>query len=261
MIEKDHPVALITGGARRIGACIADYFHQQEYVVIVHYRHSVNDAHALIATLNKQRLNSAFAIQADFDHESAYEKLIHDTIKMTGRLDVFINNASTFTPTPIGNITPKNWDYVINSNFKAPLFLSQAAAPHLKKTQGNIINITDIHAETPMKNYSVYSCAKAGLRMVTQSLALELAPHIRVNAIAPGNVVWPEGENLYSEEKKRWILASTVLQKQVAPLNIAKTAFFLAQNTSMTGQTIVVDGGKMSMRMSVNDEDMITTHQ
>jgi len=213
--------------------------------VIVHYRHSKQDAQKLIDALNHRRNNSAIAIHADLNQQNAYEKLIQDSIARWNRLDVLINNASTFAPTPVGNITENDWHDLLNSNLKAPLFLSQAAANALRESRGNIINITDIHAKTPMKNYSVYSCAKAGLRMLTRSLAVELAPTIRVNAIAPGNVLWPEGKNNYSEEKKQAILSATLLQKQVDLNDIAKAALFLAEHHSITGQTIAVDAGRL----------------
>lgn len=164
---------------------------------------------------------------------------------MWNRLDCLIHNASAFTPTPIGTINLAHWDKLFNSNLKAPLFLSQAAAPILAANKGNIINIVDIHANTPMKNYPVYSCAKAGLFMLTKSLALELAPDIRVNAVAPGNVLWPENENVYSDAKKQAILKATLLQKQVMPEDIAQAALFLAEQTAITGQMINVDGGRV----------------
>lgn len=243
MSQKHHKVALITGAARRIGACIAASFHANGYHVVVHYRRSENEAHDLVKTLNKNRANSAVAIFADLDNQNDYEKLIRESAACWNRLDVLINNASTFTPTPIGKIDLSNWDYLFNSNLKAPFFLSQAAAPFLAENKGNIINIVDVHAITPMKNYSVYSCAKAGLFMLTKSLAVELAPTIRVNAVAPGNVLWPENENTYSDAKKKAILSATLLQKQISPEDIAQTALFLATQCSMTGQMICVDGG------------------
>lgn len=245
MTPKHHPVALITGAARRIGAVIAEMFHENGHNVIVHYRHSKTDAQNLVARLNQKRAHSAAAIHADLDDATAYAQLIHDAVAQWNRLDVLVNNASTFTPTPIGQVDIEKWDYLFNSNLKAPFFLSQASAPFLATNQGNIINIVDVHAITPMKNYPVYSCAKAGLFMLTQSLALELAPHIRVNAVAPGNVIWPENENVYSDAKKQAVLNATFLKKQVDPSDIAKTALFLSQNTSMTGQMIAVDAGRL----------------
>src|SRR3990167_5079635 len=243
--KKCAPVALITGSARRVGACIATQFHEKGYRVIIHYRHSHEAAVALAATLNQRREQSAVCMYADLDDFNAYEKLIHASYSAWHRLDVLINNASTFTPTPVGKTTLANWDYLFNSNLKAPFYLSQAAAPFLRETEGNIINIVDIHAITPMKNYPIYSCAKAGLLMLTKSLAVELAPLIRVNAVAPGSVIWPENENVYSDAKKEAILSATLLKKQVSPEDIAKTALFLAGQTSMTGQMLNVDAGRL----------------
>lgn len=249
--QKTAPVALITGSARRIGACIASVFHQNGYRVVLHYRHSKQDAQTLLDQLNHQRKASAFLIQADLDDENSYEQCIHDAIQPFGRLDVLINNASTFAPTPIGKITQADWHHLFNSNLKAPIFLSQAAAPYLKKTSGNIINITDIHANFPMKNYIVYSCAKAGLAMLTKSLALELAPDIRVNAVAPGNVLWPEGINEKNDAEKKALLDATLLKKQINPHDIAQAALFLAKQTAITGQMICVDGGRTPLNDSM----------
>src|SRR3990167_5688462 len=165
MTPKHHKVALITGAARRIGACIAEVLHANHYNVVVHYRHSQADAEKLIKKLNHARANSAIALYADLDDASCYEKLITDTYAQWKRLDVLINNASSFSPTPLGKISEKNWHELLNSNLKAPLFLSQAASKYLRIYHGNIINITDIHAKNPMKNYTVYSIAKAGLHM------------------------------------------------------------------------------------------------
>lgn len=247
MAENYKKVVLITGAARRVGACIAGVFHQNDYRVIIHYRHSREEAQMLVNQFNQKRVDSAALLTADLDDELSYEKLIQDAHQIWNRLDVLINNASSFTPTPIGRINFHDWNYLINSNLKAPLFLSQAAAPFLKKSRGNIINITDVHAEYPMKNYVVYSCAKAGLAMLTKSLALELAPDIRVNAVAPGNVIWPEGVNEKSDAEKKAIIEATLLKKQISPNDIAQTALFLAKHSAITGQTIRVDGGKKLM--------------
>lgn len=246
MNDKNQKVVLITGSAKRIGACIAEHFHQTGYRVIIHYRHSRKDAEAAAQAFNNQRPNSAACIKADLDIFDDYEKLIIESHKVWGRLDVLINNASTFFPTPIGKINLNDWDLLFNSNLKAPFFLSQAAAPFLRENKGNIINIIDIHAEkNPMKNYPVYSCAKAGLLMLTRSLALELAPTIRVNAVAPGHVIWPENKNAFSDAEKKAILDDTLLQKEVSPADIAQTALFLAEQSSITGQMIAVDAGRI----------------
>ena len=246
MSNKNQKVVLVTGGARRIGASIAEYFHLNGYRVIVHYRHSKQDAETLIKKLNERRDNFAAAISADLDNFDAYEKLIFDANAIWHRLDVLINNASTFFPTPVGKTNEHDWNLLLNSNLKAPFFLSQAAAPLLAKNNGNIINIVDTHAnKKPMKNYPLYSCAKAGLAMLTQSLALELAPQIRVNAVAPGHVIWPENKNAFSDAEKKAIEAAVLLQKEISPMDIAQTAFFLAEQASITGQMISVDAGML----------------
>lgn len=237
-------VVLITGAARRVGAVIAQVFHANHYRVIIHYRHSKQDAEKLAQMFNQARADSACAIYADLDCFDDYEKLINAAYQQWQSLDVLIHNASTFTPTPVSSATLSQWNYLMNSNLKAPFFLSQHAAPLLKKTKGVIINIVDIHARTPMQDYPIYSIAKAGLHMLTKSLALELAPDVRVNAVAPGAVLWPENENIYSDEKKLHIIANTLLKKTISPESIAKTCLFLANEEAITGQMIAVDGGK-----------------
>lgn len=244
-VEKTGKVVLVTGGARRVGAAIIKAFHTEGYRVIIHYRHSAAEALALATSLNQLNPQSACTISADLDDPQLYDAFIQDCYLCFERLDVVIHNASTFTPTPIGSTTLTQWDYLFNSNLKAPFYLSQAAAPYLKETRGTIINIVDIHAISPMKNYTVYNCAKAGLHMLTKSLAVELAPHIRVNAVAPGNVIWPENENTYSEEKKAALVDATLLKKQVSPEDIASATVFLAKQTAMTAQMIHVDAGKL----------------
>lgn len=245
MSDKIQKVVLITGAAKRIGAAIADYFHLNGYRVIVHYRHSKDEAEALVKKLIQRRDHSAVCMSADLDQFEAYENLIHEAAAIWNRLDILINNASTFFPTPIGKVNATDWNLLVNSNLKAPFFLSQAAAPLLSKNNGNIINIIDTHAnKNPMKNYPVYACAKAGLLMLTKSLALELAPLVRVNAVAPGHVIWPENKNAFSDTEKKAIEAAMLLQKEVSPADIAETALFLAEQSSITGEMIAVDGGR-----------------
>ena len=244
MTKKDQ-VALITGAARRVGQAIATHFHEKGYKVVIHFRHSRDNAERLVRELNAKRANSAASVSADLDQPKDYKPLIEETIKLWGRLDILINNASTFYPTPVEQATLEDWDKLMHSNLKAPFFLAQAAAPHLRETGGNIINITDIHAKAPMKNYPIYSAAKAGLMMLTQSLALELAPTIRVNAVAPGCVIWAEGQNVISETAQKALLDKTLLQRQVTPTEIAEAALFLANHAGITGQMISVDGGRI----------------
>jgi len=185
---------LITGAARRIGAVVAKTLHQAGADIVIHYRNSSEAAKLLVAELNKERGNSAFTIQADLCQFETFDELIAQVISFTGRLDVLINNASSFYSTPVGSVTEKQWDDLHCSNLKAPFFLSQAATSELKNRQGCIVNMVDIHGMRPLKGYPVYSSAKAGLIMLTQSLAKELAPEIRVNGIAPGIIMWPEDD-------------------------------------------------------------------
>lgn len=234
---------LITGGARRVGATIARTLHAAGANLVVHYRNSAKDAEALIGELNAARKGSAASFQADLLDLDKLHELSAYAVGRFGALDVLINNASTFYPTPIGKITPEAWDDLMGSNLKAPLFLSQTAAPALKKSRGLIINIVDIHALRPLRDYTVYCCAKAGLHMLTRSLAKELGPEIRVNGISPGPVMWPEhGGDEAAREK---IIQRTILQKMGTPEDIARTAlFFAASAPFVTGQILAVDGGR-----------------
>lgn len=237
-----HKVALITGAAHRIGATTARLLHQEGMNIVLHYRSSREKAQALQQELNAIRENSVVLIQADLHLGSGLPALIEAAVKAWGQLDVLINNASTFYPTPVGKATEEQWDDLIGSNLKAPFFLSQAAAPHLKKTNGCIVNIVDIHAERPLKTFPIYSMAKAGLVMMTKSLAGELGPDIRVNAVAPGAILWPE--NLDDVAKQR-IVSRTFLKRQGNPDDIAKTIlYFIKDADYVTGQIIAVDGGR-----------------
>jgi pteridine reductase len=240
--------ALITGGAKRIGAETVHLLHQNGYRVIIHCRLSRQTADELAQTLNKQRPDSAKVIQGDLNDETIYDLLIEQAYQCWHRLDVLINNASSFYPTPIGNITPDDWNNLVNSNMKAPLFLAQAAAPYLAKTQGNIVNIIDIHGQRPMKGHTVYCAAKAGQAMLTLSLAKELGPEIRVNGVAPGAILWPASNDKTSdmpEHTKTLILERTTLKRPGQPIDIAKTILFLVRDADyITGQIIAVDGGR-----------------
>lgn len=235
--------ALITGGAKRIGAEDSRTLHAAGMNIIIHYRSSRAAADALAKELNQLRADSAHVLQLDLDHTDQLAGLIEQTVAIWGRLDVLINNASSFYPTPVGSITTDDWDNLFNSNLKAPLFLSQAAAPHLKKTGGCIINMVDIHAFKPMRKHPVYCAAKAGLAMLTQSLARELGPEVRVNGVAPGAILWPENE--MQDETKQLILERTALKRAGTPADIAKTILFLVRDADyITGQIIPVDGGR-----------------
>jgi pteridine reductase len=234
---------LITGGARRVGAAIARELHSAGANLAIHFRHSARDAATLAAELNDKRAKSAATIRADLLDVGNLGALVEFTLRHFGALDVLVNNASTFYPTKIGEITPAAWDDLMGTNLKAPLFLSQAAAPALRKSQGLILNIVDIHALRPLRDYPVYCAAKAGLQMITRSLAKELGPEIRVNGISPGPVLWPEGQ---SDEKARAkIIERTVLKRMGTPADIARTAlFFAASAPFITGQILAVDGGR-----------------
>jgi pteridine reductase len=234
---------LITGGARRVGAAIARELHRAGANLAIHFRSSARDAATLAAELNDTRAKSAATIRADLLDIENLGALVEFTLRHFGALDVLVNNASTFYPTKIGEITPAAWDDLMGTNLKVPLFLSQAAAPALRKSRGLILNIVDIHALRPLRDYTVYCAAKAGLQMITRSLAKELGPEIRVNGISPGPVLWPEGQ---SDEKARAkIIERTVLKRMGSPEDIARTAlFFAASAPFVTGQVLAVDGGR-----------------
>jgi pteridine reductase len=239
----DNRVILITGSARRVGAQIARTLHAAGARILVHYRSSTAAAKELGAELNAARAGSAALFAADLQQDAAPEELIAAAVGHFGRLDVLINNASTFYPTPVGKISRAAWDDLIGSNLRAPLFLAQAAAPHLAKQRGVIINVVDIHGLRPLKGYPVYSIAKAGLAMLTRSLARELGPDIRVNGIAPGPVLWAEHD--LDDSMKREIIARTTLKRAGSPQDIARTALFLIRDAPyITGQIIAVDGGR-----------------
>ena len=238
-------IVLITGGAKRVGASICRLLHANSANLMIHYRSSVNEARALQAELNLQRPNSVAIIQGDLLNLSVLPSLINETIKHFGKLDVLINNASSYYPTEIGDIQEEQWQDLMGSNLKAPLFLSQAAAVELRKQQGCIINITDMHVERPKKGYIVYSVAKAGLVTLTKSLAHELSPEVRVNAVAPGPVMWPEDNPQFDELYRQRVISQTLLKRIGEPNDIAKAVKFLILDAPfITGQVIAVDGGR-----------------
>ncbi|MHB8722109.1 MAG: pteridine reductase [Steroidobacteraceae bacterium] len=239
---RDH-VVLITGGARRIGAEIARTLHAAGANILIHHRAAAAAAIALANQLNQVRPHSAAIHAAHLSTAEAAEKLVAAALLEFGRLDILINNASSFYPTPVGRITLPQWDDLMDSNLKAPLFLSQAAVPSLGLQRGLIINMIDIHALRPLKGHLLYSTAKAGLAMLTRALARELGPEIRVNGIAPGPVLWPEGD--MEAGLKREIIDKTALKRQGTPQDVARTALFLATDAPyITGQIIAVDGGR-----------------
>jgi len=239
-------VALISGAARRIGAAIAQTLHQAGMNVVIHYRHSAKEAQQLKEELEAKRPNSVLLLQADLLQTEALPQLVEQATQQWQRLDLLVNNASSFYPTEIGQITEQAWDDLMGSNLKAPLFLSQAATPALLKQGGNIINIVDIHGLRPLKGHPLYCAAKAGLAMLTKSLAKELGPTIRVNGIAPGSILWPEGEAEVSDEVQQQIVEQSALKSQGGAEDIAKTVLFLVRDGRyITGQIIPVDGGRM----------------
>jgi len=237
--------ALVTGGAKRVGAAICRRLHAQGANLMLHHRASVAEARALQHELNTRRTGSVALIQADLLKSASLPDLVKTTVSQFGSLDILINNASSFFATAIGDISEKAWEDLIGTNLKAPLFLSQAAAGELRKRHGCIVNIVDIHAEFPMKNYVVYSVAKGGLLALTRSLARELGPEVRVNGVAPGTILWPEDDNWSDELSRQRVINQTALKRIGEPDDIAKAVEFLVTAAPyVTGQVIAVDGGR-----------------
>ena len=243
-INKDK-VILITGGAKRVGATICRELHRQGAKLMIHYNSSMAEARALQAELNLLRANSVAIIQGDLLNLNVLPTLVSETVHQFGRLDVLINNASTYYPTDIGQINEENWQDLIGSNLKAPVFLAQAAATELRKNAGCIINITDMHIERPKKGYIVYSVAKAGLVTLTKSLAHELGPEVRVNAVAPGPVQWPESNPQFDEVYRQRVINQTLLKRVGEAEDVAKAVKFLIYDAPfITGHILAVDGGR-----------------
>ncbi|OUS30661.1 pteridine reductase [Gammaproteobacteria bacterium 45_16_T64] len=240
----DTKVALITGASQRLGAATSRQLHQRGYNIVVHYRHSKKQAQALASELNAIRHHSCKCIQADLDQIPEVEILAQETLASWQRLDLLVNNASGFFSTPIGECTEQQWDNLFGSNSKAPLFLSQALAPALANTQGSIVNMIDIHANAPLNNHTLYCMAKSALKMMTLSLAKELAPNIRVNGVSPGAILWPKPEQEMTPQEKQHILSGIPLQRLGHLDDIASTVAFLASANYITGQIIAVDGGR-----------------
>ena len=250
MTKTDSPPAIIiTGAAKRVGAAIARTLHAAGASVIVHCNRSRAEADALVRELNTARAKSATVLQGDLLAYNALKGLIDHAASEFGRLDGLVNNASTFYATPIGAIDEDNWHDLIDSNLKSPLFLSQAAAPYLKKTRGSIVNIIDIHAERPLKNFVVYTVAKAGLAGLTRSLALELGPEVRVNGVSPGAILWPDAANgagsVFPAAEQARIALQTPLQRVGAPDDVASAVKYLMFDAPyVSGQILAVDGGR-----------------
>ena len=238
------PVALVTGAARRLGAAIARRLHAAGYDLALHYRHSTADFDVLAAELQAQRADSVLGLTADLADADALPGLIDATVRRYGRLDALVNNASAFSPTPLGTITAADWDAQFAVNARAPLLLAQAAAPHLRATRGAIVNLVDIYAERPLRDHAVYGMSKAALVACTRALALELAPDVRVNAIAPGAILWPEEGK--SDAAKAALLARTPLARTGSPEEIADAALWLLQGAAYTtGSVLPVEGGRL----------------
>ncbi|SDK67037.1 pteridine reductase [Methylophilus rhizosphaerae] len=238
-------VVLVTGGAKRVGAAIIRELHRQGANIMLHYHSSVSEALALQTELNHQRPGSVAAVQGNLLDIAALPGLIDMTLQRFGRLDALVNNASSYYPTELGTIQLEQWEDLMGSNLKAPLFLSQAASPALQASQGCIVNITDMHIERPKKHYIVYSAAKAGLVSLTKSLAHELAPSVRVNAVAPGPVLWPDSNQEFDEEYRQQVINQTLLKRMGEPSDIARAVKFLIYDAPfMTGHVLAVDGGR-----------------
>ncbi|HXU94354.1 MAG TPA: pteridine reductase [Gallionella sp.] len=238
-------VVLVTGGAKRVGAAICRRLHAVGATLAVHYRSSMQQATDLQNELNASRPDSVAVFQADLLDLNALPQLVYNVIERFGRLDALVNNASSFYATPLQGIDERQWHDLLGTNLKAPLFLAQAAADELRRRHGAIVNIADIHAERPMQGHLLYSVAKAGLVALTKGLAQEMAPQVRVNAVAPGVIIWPEDSEWDDEERRRKIVAHTLLKREGAPDDIARTVRFLLNDSPyITGQVIAVDGGR-----------------
>lgn len=235
--------ALVTGAAKRIGAAIARKLHEAGANIAIHYFSSAEAADVLAAELDERRRGSVLTAGADLRDIAALERMLRSVLERAGRLDVLVNNASNFYPTPIGSITDEQWHDLVDSNLKAPLFLAQAALPALRAAKGTIVNIVDVHAQRPLRDHPVYGAAKAGLAMLTRSLARDLGPDIRVNGVAPGAILWPEIG--ISEELRRSIVRQTALKRAGDPEDIASAVLFLVRDAPyVTGEIIAVDGGR-----------------
>jgi pteridine reductase len=235
--------ALVTGGARRVGAAIVRALHGAGANVAIHCHHSLAAARALAAELAAERADSTLVIAGDLLDAGALPGLIEQTQQRFADLHLLVNNASSFYPTPLGAITLAQWDDLVGTNLRAPLLLTQAAAPALRRTQGAVLNIVDIHGLRPLRDHAVYSVAKAGLIMLTRALARELAPEVRVNAIAPGPVLWPDAP--MPQDRKQKIIDKTPLQRHGAPDDIARAVLFFASDAPfVSGQILAVDGGR-----------------
>lgn len=244
-VKLEGKVVLVTGAARRIGAAIARRLHSAGAQIMLHYRSAEGDAQGLQRELNAVRADSVALVQADLLDIAGLPSLVKNTLARFGRLDALVNNASSFYATPFGDITNRDWDDLVGTNLKVPLFLSQAAAPALKKNGGCIVNIVDIHAERPLRKFAVYSVAKTGLAGLTRSLARELGPEVRVNGVSPGPVQWPDDDSVFDEVTRQRTVSQTLLKRTGDPDDIAGAVLYLVADAPyVTGQIIAVDGGR-----------------
>jgi len=244
-LSDKNKVVLITGGAKRVGAAICRSLHAEGYTMMIHYKSSFHEAQALQAELNLHRADSAAIVHGDLLDIENIPKLVSATVSQFGRLDVLINNASTYYASELGDIDESKWHDLMGSNLKAPLFLSQAATTELRKNHGCIVNITDMHVERPKKGYIIYSVAKAGLVTLTKSLAHELSPEVRVNAVAPGPVQWPESNPQFDEVYRQRVINQTLLKRVGEAEDVAKAVkFLIADAPFITGHVLAVDGGR-----------------
>ncbi len=239
------PVALITGAAHRLGAQTARALHERGWNLVIHYRSREDQADALIKQMNRQRPDSACAIQADLSKTSEANRLASEAIAHWDRLDALVNNASVFYPTPTGSATEDDWSAILGTNLRAPFFLLQACLPSLRQNYGSVVNLIDIYSEKPIADHPLYCASKAGLAALTRSWAKDLAPHIRVNGVSPGAILWPEGESEMDMSQKQAILDKTPLARTGNPEDIAGTIVFLICDAPfITGQIVAVDGGR-----------------
>ena len=236
-------IALVTGAARRIGACIAETLHQRDCDVILHYHRSGDAANKLAQKLNAVRPDSATMVQADLSQSAEIDRLAGEVKARTGQLDLLVNNASRFFPTTVGTTTMAQWEELMHSNLRGPYFLTQALVPQLATAGGSVVNLLDVHAVRPMRKHAVYCMAKAGLQMMTLAMARDLGPQIRVNGVAPGAILWPE-QGSTSRERQN-ILKNTVLGKAGRPEDIASAVVYLGLDAPyVTGEVLAVDGGR-----------------
>ncbi|MBS0193895.1 MAG: pteridine reductase [Proteobacteria bacterium] len=242
-MDAPRPVALITGASRRIGAAIARRLHTAGYDLALHHRRDDDRMDALLAELESQRTGSTLELRAELADLDALPLMVADTVMRFSRIDVLVNNASAFFPTPVGHATAEQWDALFSANARAPFFLSQAAAPHLRAAGGCIVNLVDIYAQRPLRDHPIYCMAKAALVMLTRALAKDLGPQVRVNAIAPGVVLWPEAG--IDDERQHKLLDSTALKRAGEPQDVADAALYLVRDARYTtGEILRVDGGR-----------------